>query len=233
MSGTARRSSRAIKAEMVRRIAAREWPPGGLIPGEEALAREFGAARATVNRALQELARAGLVERRRKAGTRVTLSPVREARIAIPLVRHEIESRGAVYSYTLLSRAMEAAPEVVRARLALKRGTRLMHVRCLHLADRAAYQYEDRWINPAAAPGVEAQDFERTGPNEWLVANHPFSEAEFAFAAAAAGDEEAALLGVRPGDPVFVAERLTWLAGEPVTLVRLVHPASHRMVSRL
>ena len=49
----------------------RDWPPGALIPGEEALAQEFGVARATVNRALSELARAGVLERRRKAGTRV------------------------------------------------------------------------------------------------------------------------------------------------------------------
>lgn len=72
-------SFRTIRDEMARRIAERRWLPGALIPGEEALAREFGAARATVNRALQELARAGLIERRRRAGTRVARHPVREA----------------------------------------------------------------------------------------------------------------------------------------------------------
>ena len=46
-----------------------------MIPGEEALAREFGCARATVNRALRDLAEAGVLERRRKAGTRVALQP--------------------------------------------------------------------------------------------------------------------------------------------------------------
>ena len=46
----------AIRAEVLRRIRTRDWAPGGLIPSEEALAQEFGCARATVNRALQELA---------------------------------------------------------------------------------------------------------------------------------------------------------------------------------
>ena len=45
-----------IRAEVLRRIRARDWPPGALIPGEEALAEEFGVARATVNRALRDLA---------------------------------------------------------------------------------------------------------------------------------------------------------------------------------
>ena len=56
----------AIRAEVLTRIRRRDWPPGALIPGEEALAQEFGVARATVNRALSELARAGVLERRRR-----------------------------------------------------------------------------------------------------------------------------------------------------------------------
>src|SRR5690606_16959745 len=112
-------SFRTIRDEMARRIAERRWLPGALIPGEEALAREFGAARATVNRALQELARAGLIERRRRAGTRVARHPVREARFVIPLVRQEIERQGKSYQYQLLSRHETTAPDIVRARLGL------------------------------------------------------------------------------------------------------------------
>ena len=67
----------AIHANVLQRIRTREWGPGALIPTEEALAREFGCARATVSRALREVAAAGLLERRRKAGTRVALQPVR------------------------------------------------------------------------------------------------------------------------------------------------------------
>jgi GntR family histidine utilization transcriptional repressor len=83
-----------IRAEVLRRIRVRDWPPGGLIPTEETLAQEFGCARATVNRALRELAGAGVLERRRKAGTRVALLPVRKATLEIPVIRQEIEARG-------------------------------------------------------------------------------------------------------------------------------------------
>jgi GntR family transcriptional regulator, histidine utilization repressor len=168
---------RAIKEEMERRIATRQWAPGETIPGEEDLAREFGSARATVNRALQELARAGVVERKRKAGTRVALHPVREARFVIPLVRQEIEADGAIYRYALLSREVETAPDLVRARLGLS--GRLLHLRCLHLADGAPFQFEDRWINPEAVPAAMAESFAEIGPNEWLVRNSPFSRADF------------------------------------------------------
>lgn len=231
MSGRA--SFRVIRDEMARRIGQRVWAPGALIPAEEALAREFGAARATVNRALQELARAGLVERKRKAGTRVVPHPVREARFVIPVVRQEIEESGRAYAYRLLERSELAAPEGVAARMGLKPGVRLVHVRALHLADGAPYQYEDRWINPEAAPAIGEESFAAASPNEWLVANAPFSEAEFTVFAAPAEGEGATALGVAAGTPVFVAERLTRLVDRPITLVTMVHPASHRMVSRL
>lgn len=233
MSAQRRVSWRDIRDELSRRIAAREWQPGGPVPGEAVLAAELGAARATVNRALQDLARAGVIERKRKAGTRVAAHPVREARFLIPLVRKEIEAKGAEYGYALLSRAVVEAPEIVRARLALPAGARMLHLRCLHTADRAPYQFEDRWISLDAVPEAEAESFAIVGPNEWLVETAPFSEAEFAFFAAAATVEEAQVLGLQPALPVLVAERLTWLGARPVTLVRMVHPPGHRMVTRI
>ena len=226
-------SFRTIRDEMARRIAERRWLPGALIPGEEALAREFGAARATVNRALQELARAGLIERRRRAGTRVARHPVREARFVIPLVRQEIERQGKSYQYQLLSRHETTAPDIVRARLGLDEKARLLHVRSLHLADRSPYQFEDRWICLDTVPAVRDVDFSTVSPNEWLVEHEPFTDAEFTFFAAAASAEEAAVLGLQEGTPVFVGERITRLRNKSITLARLVHPPSHRMVTQL
>ncbi len=229
---TARSSYRAIRDEISRRIASRVWLPGALIPGEEALSVEFGAARATVNRALRELAEAGLIERRRKAGTRVALHPVREARFVIPLVRQEIEARGATYQYRLLFSETIKAPALIRARLGLSADAPLRHVRALHLADRRPYQVEDRYIVLETVPAAKDADFTDTGPNEWLVETAPFTHAEFTFHADSAG-AESELLNVEKGAPVFVGERITWLGEKPITLVRMIHPATYRMITKL
>ncbi|MCO6387295.1 UTRA domain-containing protein [Aliihoeflea sp. 40Bstr573] len=228
----ARSSYRAIRDEISRRIASRVWLPGALIPGEEALSVEFGAARATVNRALRELAEAGLIERRRKAGTRVSLHPVREARFVIPLVRQEVEAGGAAYQYRLLSSETIEAPPLIRARLGLSADALLRHVRALHLADRRPYQFEDRYIVLETVSAAKDADFTETGPNEWLVETAPFTHAEFTFHADAAG-AEAELLNVEKGAPVFVGERITWLGERPITLVRMIHPSTYRMVTKL
>ena len=59
--------------EVVRkRIQSGDYQPGDRIPSEANLIEEFGVSRPTVARALQELQRRGLVQRRRGAGTYVS-----------------------------------------------------------------------------------------------------------------------------------------------------------------
>lgn len=225
-------SFRTIKAEILKRIHARVWLPGELIPGEEDLAREFGCARVTVNRALRELAEIGIIERKRRAGTRIAEHPLREARLEIPVVRVEVEARGAQYRFSILSRKRMDAPEPVRARLDLPADAEMLHVRCLHFADNRPWQFEDRWIHVAAVPEIAQESFATLSPNEWLVKNAPFSEMEIGLSAVAANAEEAALLGLERGTPLFVFDRTTWLLDQPITHVRMLHPPGYRMVSR-
>lgn len=53
-------------------ILAGQRPAGSFLPGEIELAQQFGVSRVTARRALNELAREGLVDRKRRSGTQVT-----------------------------------------------------------------------------------------------------------------------------------------------------------------
>ena len=89
-----------VQEDVLARIQNGTWPAGELIPTETELAAEYGCARATVNRALQVLADSGILERRRKVGTRVVAHPnVQAVRF---LLRREIEAIGKVYGYRKL-----------------------------------------------------------------------------------------------------------------------------------
>lgn len=218
---------------MLARINSQQWLPGELIPNEQDLAGEFGCTRTTVNRALQALAAEGLLERRRKAGTRVVQRTSRDAVFTIPLVRHEIENSGQTYHYLLLNRDISVAPEAIRAAFALASDQPALYIKCLHLGDGEPYQLEDRWINLSAVPKAEAQSFEVVSPNEWLLREVPFSRAEHIFRAAVAATEEQQLLQLKADEPVFVIERKTWLEAQSITSVRLTHPAYRfKLISR-
>ncbi len=233
-----RLSWREARAEILRRIRTGVWPPGAQIPYEEDLAEEFGCGRGLVNRALQELAAEGVVERKRKGGTRVADHPVRRPKLEIPILRQEVEARGGVYGHLLLARALAPAPLEIRGRLKLSEAAELLHLRTLHLADGAPYAYEARWISPAGAPGVLEADFTKISANEWLLRHAPYDFGEMSIGAEAAEAEAAAILKAAPGAPLLSVERTTWRRGEeeepaPITFARQLHPPGHRLKAEL
>ena len=217
-----------IRAEVLRRIRMRLWLPGAAIPTEEALALEFGCARATVSRALRELAGAGVVERRRKSGTRVALHPVRKATLDIAVTRLEVEGRGQVYGYHLTASATAAVPMAVASKLGLPQGADWLHLRSLHLADGVPFLFEDRWLNPQILPDP-APDLARISANDWLVSNISYARGDIAFSAANARDDETEMLGVAVGAALFITERGTWGEAAPITWVRLAYAPGYRL----
>ncbi len=221
-----------IKEIVLARIRDHTWPPGSIIPGEIELAEEFGCARATVNRAMRELAEDGILDRKRKAGTRVNKSPVRHAKFAIPLVRIEVESTGAAYRYTLLNKKIFIAPAWLRARLSLGDSAEVLHLQCMHFADNTPFQFEDRWINIDAVHNIENADFTTIGPNEWLVNEMPFTDVEIAFSARVADKKLAEYLSLSIGEPVFTTERITWLSGTPITFARFSFGRGYSLKTR-
>lgn len=223
---------REIKDDMMRRITGGDWPPGTQLPGEIELSAEYGVARATVGRALRDLVEDGIIERRRKSGTRVRAHPLRQMRMAIPLVREEIEASGAAYFYKLLESDISVPPAPVAARMGLAEGALARRLACLHYADLKPYQLEDRWISLTAVPEAEGADFHEIGPNEWLVRQVPFTEVEVAMMALPADQRLAQTLECAPGTALFAAERQTFREGQTVTLVRLVWREGHRIMTR-
>lgn len=219
--------AQAIETEVRRRIVEREWRQGQRIPDEADLAVEFDAARSTVNKALQRLADEGLLDRRRRAGTRVAVDPVRKATFAISIVREQVEQAGMAYSHRVVAQRRTPVPQDIADRLSIAPGTPLIHMRSLHYGDGRPFQLEDRWLNPAAVRGLERADFWQLNANEWLVRNTPYLRAEMSFSAENASRRDARLLQTQVGQALLVLHRSTWNDLGPVTSVRVAYPPGH------
>lgn len=233
MNSPSFRNWQSIQQEVRRRIHAREWKPGDLIPGEAELALEFGCARTTVNRALRALADSGLLDRRRKAGTRVAANPVAKATLDIAVIRAEVEERGATYGYQLIERCDAVPPPATSGAMQTPADRPLLHLRALHLADGAPYAYEDRWINTDLVPAAGEEAFQSVSANEWLLRHAPYTHGDIAFSAISATAGDAAVLNCAEQTALFVIDRLTWDAGASVTKVRLLFRPGHHLRTRL
>lgn len=232
MQNRKRTSFQAVRDMVQGRIENGTWPQGTLLPTETELAEEFGCARATVNRALRELADGGYVERRRKSGTRVIITPIKQARFTIAPARHEIEEQNARYRYALVQRDICPPPDWLVSRLGLAPDHNVLHLRCMHYADNRPFQFEERWINLTAVPAIALADLSNITPNEWLLSNVPFTTAEIAISAIPADERLAQFLATSQGASVMQTERSIWLRDVPITLVRLAHHPGYEMRAR-
>lgn len=227
------RNWQSVQVEVLRRIHAREWKPGDLIPNEADLALEFGCARTTVNRALRAVAESGLLDRRRKAGTRVATQPVAKATLTIAVIRTEIEERGQTYGYQRISRREAVPPLAVSEAMKLPAQHPLLHVRALHLADDAPYAFEDRWIDLGVVPTAMTESFEAISANEWLLRDAPYTHGEISFEANSATGDETAILKCPEQCALLTIDRVTWDGSAAVTKVRLLFSPGHRLRTEL
>lgn len=222
-------SYRDVKAEILNRIRNNTWPLGTNLPGEIELAKEFGCARATVNRAMRDLVDDGILERKRKAGTKVKQSPIRRAQFSISIIREEVERTGAEYSFSLIERELIKTPAWLGERINVTKGQPILHLKCMHYAGKSPYQFEERWINLDVVPTAKDFDFQDVGPNEWLLHQVPFTTGELVFSAINAPEEIAHFLKTPVGSALFSIERTTWLSDKSVTYAQLYFARDHKM----
>lgn len=208
-----------IRAELEGRILSGEWPPGHRIPFEHELMAQYGCARMTVNKVIAGLVAAGLVERRRRAGSFVAQPRIHSAVLRIPDIPAEVASRGETYGYRLLARRERPAGADDPPGLD---GQRVLDLTCLHLANGRPLALETRLISLAAVPEALEVDFAATPPGSWLLRHVPWTEAEHRISALGASAATAQALAIPKGTACLSLERRTWRAGETVTFVRQV-----------
>lgn len=222
----------SVQEYVLDRIRSGQWGPGDLIPTEQELAAELGCARATVNRALRELADKGVVERRRKAGTRVSENQRRGSVVQISNLRKEIENAGAVYGYQLMETQSSVVPHPYVSRAMLLTGSEnILYCHSRFTADGAPYCCESRWINSDIAPGLDCSSFVETSASEFLSQNVVVTHGTLSICAAEADGKCAGVLGVPNGSPLLVIERVLWNQSAAITLSRQHFLPDYRITS--
>lgn len=222
-----------ILGDIEQKILSGEWPPGHRLPFEVDLAAQYGCSRMTANKVLTQLARAGMIERRKKSGSFVSQPIAQAAVLEIHDIETEVRSLKQAYGYKLLLREVRQADKADLTKLDVEEGSPLLQLCCLHYAGASIFCVEDRLINLSTVPDAETADFENNVPGPWLLARVPWNAAEHRIQATAASAEMAKRLQIVKNAPCLVIERRTWGATGPVTQVRLTyHGERHQLVAR-
>ncbi|MGE5953134.1 MAG: GntR family transcriptional regulator [Qipengyuania vulgaris] len=219
----------SIREAIRKRIVAGEWQLGALIPGEVEFAEEYACSRTTVNRALQALAEEGIVERKRRGGTRVSPLPAPQAQFAIPLVREQVEERGLAYITRVTAHSVRMPDAKTRKEMRLSPEQECAYLESLHLADEQVFAFECRWINLASVPQFKVEALGDLSANEWLVREVPFSRGTVALGATTADSRTAETMRVEQSAPLFTMRRTTWLGEASVTAMTLFYAPGYEL----
>lgn len=223
---------RRILEDVEGRIMSGEWPPGHRIPFEHELTAQYGCSRMTVNKALTELVKRGLIERRRKSGSFVTRPHAQSAVLEIRDIEAEVRSLGLAYRYERLARSERTGRVADRRLLDLPAGAKVVELIAVHHAGARPFCLEERMISLLAVPEAATEGFDLIPPGQWLLSQVPWSAAEHRIRALSADRRVAELLLIPVGAACLVIERRTWSGGAYVTHVRLTYPGeSHELVA--
>lgn len=219
-------SYQSIKDYILERIHSGEWSEGDQVPSENELARDFGVARMTVNRALRELTSDQILTRVQGSGTFVARPKYESTLVAIRSISDEIFARGHLYRAQVLQIGADIAREELAAEMQVDEGAAVFHSRVLHFENDEPVQLEERWVNPAVAPQYALQDFTDTTPNQYLMRVAPLQRVEYRIEAAMPDANTHQLLTMNANEPCLLLHRRTWSKGAVASVVDLWHPGT-------
>ena len=209
-----------IRTEIEGQILSGTLQPGDKVPSELELMAHYGCSRMTVSKALTALSGAGLLQRRKRAGTVVAPRPTETMVLDVPDLAVEIARRGQAYRFQLIGRDIRPPRPEDELDEGLARAGLLLFVRGVHSADDEPIAYEERFISLTAVPEITEADFSVESPGTWLLRHIPWTEAENRIGAIGAHPDWAARLNIAPGTACLSIERKTWRGDERITLVR-------------
>lgn len=222
-----------IRSDIETRILSGALAPGDRLPIEAELIQDYHCSRMTVNKALSALATAGLIERRKRAGTFVARPRLHAMVLDVPDLKQEVIRRGQTYGYRSLSRRRRKAARKDADEIALAGQGDLLELSGLHSSDGRPLALERRLISIAAVPSCLDADLESDPPGSWLLRHVAWTEAATRISAVGADTHTARILMLADGEPCLSIERSTWRGGEQITSVHQIFVAhSYDLVAR-
>jgi len=228
-----------LKRYILKCIADGVWKRGELTSSEHDLAKQFGVARMTVSRALDELARERILTRVKGIGTFVSVRIPESTLIEFREIKDEIVARGHRHRTEVLEMGPSDDPDAL-ADLLLPSpryggwAFRSFRSRVIHFEDDVPLQVEDRHVDPVLFPEYPGLDFKRETPGEYLKGCKPLQYTGFQLSSRLPDYSIRQLLRMEIGEPCLTVRYRASLTGciETVATVAVLwHPGSRFCLS--
>lgn len=149
-----------IQNLLLQRIKNGDYQEGQLIPKEVDLAEQLNVSRPTVRHAIRNLVQAGYLERRKKRGTIVTQTKIKQQFThVIESYNTEIQNNGLVAKTQVLNFSTEKASDEVAEALTIKPNAEVYKLVRLRSADNKPVVFVVTYLPIAQLPDLQKIDF--------------------------------------------------------------------------
>lgn len=206
------------------KIESGEWVSDSAIPGDRDLCERYDLSRTTVRQALQQLVSDGYLHRRRGQGTFVSKLKIRHGPQRSFGISGYLRARGLEPGWCLLRTELVVPPVQVTVALGLEEDHQALEIHRLRLADKEAIGVHIAHVPFPLAERVRTEHLTQ-GDSSLSYLEESLgiilSESHRVIQAVPAAETEAELLGVHPGSPLLLVQRVTIDAdGKPVEYLR-------------
>lgn len=199
-----------VEATLKEMIEGRDFSPGEQIPSERELSEQLGVSRMTVRRAVENLTRMGLLERRSTSGTFVRLPHVMRKLgkdVAVGLTQM-LQEEGAVAGSVLIDFRYERAPLKIAEKLKLRIGSEVVVITRLRTVNGQPFCVETSYIPAEIVPGLSRDDLEKPDASLYSIMQNRY-DIRFAvnnetLKISFATKDEADLLELKHNEPVML-----------------------------
>ncbi|MCV9877400.1 GntR family transcriptional regulator [Brenneria izbisi] len=142
-------------AEQIRsRINSNELRIGEALPSEKSLAAEFSVSRMTIRRAIEQLIKEGLLQRRHGSGTYILQKDVQHEGHALNSFAEHMRLIGRTTSNEVVEFRTMPAPPAIARQLRLRTDERIYFARRVRYVDGKACMLEDSYLPIALFPDL-------------------------------------------------------------------------------
>ena len=199
-----------IEQSILELIQSNQIKPGEQLPSEAELAQKYQVSRITAKRALDDLVQQGWAYRQQGRGTFVAQARIREMS-GFRSFTEDILSKGLKPSSRVVQFVQIPSDEQVASHLRIPIGDAAYMLQRIRLADDQPVAFETAYFSVKQFPGLEqfdlSQSLYKIFRDQYRV-NPVWADAEIQ--ASSATTEIAQFLGMRAGEPVLSANRLSY-----------------------
>jgi len=204
-----------IQQHLLQDIRSGHLKPGKPLPSEEVISKHLRVSRMTARQALKSLCSLGVAYSQRGKGTFVSEIKLEKNFRQVQSFTEEMEARGSRPHSKLISSEVTSAAEEAAQALHLALEDKVIQIRRVRVADALPMGVETTCLPQALCPDLLDKFDPRTSLYRTLAQVYGIHivQADEVVEAGLANVEEARLLGIRKGSPVFLFTRTSFVEG--------------------